>query len=124
MEQQPFEFEMGQGKYIGIMKALTNPDGKPVGNFVAFLSLDWELGGFRQFQKSILWVAFGVMLFAFIASFLGARQITGLLRRLTDAVNEAKEQGNYEVLIETKSSDEVGFWPAPSRNCWRTPKRK
>ena len=107
-EQQPFEFEMGQGKYIGIMKAFSNPDGKPVGDFVAFRSLDRELVGFRQFQKSILWVAFGVMLFAFIASFFGARQITGPLRRLTDAVNEAKEQGNYEVPIETKSSDEVG----------------
>lgn len=107
-KEKPFEFQIGPEKYIGVLKPLANPDGQVMGSFLAFRSLDRELVGFRQFQKSILWVGFGVMLFAFVASFLGARRITGPLRKLTDAVNEVKEQGNYEVPIEVRSNDEVG----------------
>ena len=107
-KEKPFEFQMGPEKYIGVRKTLANPGGQIMGSFLAFRSLDRELVGFRQFQKSILWVGFGVMLFAFVASFLGARRITGPLRKLTNAVNEVKEQGNYEVPIEVRANDEVG----------------
>ncbi len=108
-KQKPFEFEAGSQKYIGLLKPLKNPDGQVMGSVLAFQSLDRELVGFRQFQKSILLVGIGVMLFAFIASFLGTRRITEPLRKLTSAVNEAKEHGNYEVPIEVRSHDEVGI---------------
>ncbi|MCI0413668.1 protein kinase [bacterium] len=105
---EPFQFQMGPEKYVGVYRPLKNLDGKMLGRFVAFRSLDRELYGFRQFQKNILIVGLGMMVLAFILSFLGSRRITGPLRNLTDAVNEVKE-GNYDVPIETTSRDEVGI---------------
>ncbi len=104
----PFQFQMGPEKYVGVYRPLKNLDGKMLGRFVAFRSLDRELYGFRQFQKNILIVGLAMMVFAFILSFLGSRRITGPLRNLTDAVNEVKE-GNYDVPIEATSRDEVGI---------------
>lgn len=104
---EPFEFMIGSEKYIGVTKLLKNPDGRVMATFMAFRSLDRELMGFKQFQNNILIVALGVMVFAFVFSFLGARRITGPLRNLTDAIYEVKE-GNYNVPIEITSGDEVG----------------
>lgn len=103
-----FEFSIGPEKYIGVAKSLKNPDGKSMATFMAFRSLDRELYGFKQFQNNILFVAVGVMVLAFVISFLGAKRITGPLRQLTDAINEVKE-GNYDVPIEVTSGDEVGM---------------
>ena len=105
---EPFQFQLGPEEYVGVYRPLKNLDGKMLGRFVAFRSLDRELYGFRQFQKNILIVGLGMMVLAFILSFLGSRQITGPLRNLTDAVNEVKE-GNYDVPIEATSRDEVGI---------------
>ncbi len=107
-KKEPFEFQLGLEKYIGVIRDLKNPNGQVLGAFAAFRSLDRELFAFRQFQKSILYVGLGITGFAFLISFLGARQITGPLRKLTDAINEVKE-GNYDVPIEVKSGDEVGI---------------
>lgn len=104
---ETFEFSIGPEKYIGVAKQLKNPDGKAMATFMAFRSLDRELFGFKQFQNNILYVAVGVMILAFVISFLGAKRITGPLRQLTDAINEVKE-GNYDVPIEVTSGDEVG----------------
>jgi len=106
--KEPFEFQLGPEKYIGVIRELKNPNGQVLGAFSAFRSLDRELFAFHQFQKSILYVGLGITGFAFLISFLGARQITGPLRKLTDAVNEVKE-GNYNVPIDVKSGDEVGI---------------
>jgi len=105
---EPFRFEIGHEKYIGVSRPLTNLDGKVLGCFIAFRSLDRELFAFRQFQKNILFVGIGMMVVAFLLSFIGSRQITGPLRKLTNAINEVKE-GNYDVPIETNSNDEVGI---------------
>ena len=105
---EPFEFQLGPEKYIGVYRPLTNMDGKTLGRFAAFRSLDRELFAFRQFQKNVLIVGIGIMVLAFVLSFLGARQITGPLRSLTNAVNEVKE-GNYDVPIEATTRDEVGI---------------
>lgn len=104
----PFQFKVGQENYIGTLRQLKNPDGKAMASFLAFRSLDRELYGFKQFQKNILIVGVGIMVFAFLLSFLGAQRITGPLRHLTDVINEVKE-GNYEVDIDVSSSDEVGI---------------
>lgn len=106
--KEPFEFQLGSEKYIGVIRELKNPNGQVLGAFAAFRSLDRELFAFRQFQKSILYVGLGIMGFAFLISFLGARQITGPLRKLTDAINQVKD-GNYDVPIDVKSGDEVGI---------------
>ncbi len=103
----PFQFQMGPEQYIGVYRSLKNLDGKVLGSFAAFRSLDRELYAFRQFQKNVLTVGIGIMVLAFIVSFLGSRQITGPLRKLTDAIDEVKE-GNYDVPIEVTSRDEVG----------------
>jgi len=105
---ESFEFQMGPEKFVGVYRPLKNLDGKMLGRFAAFRSLDRELFAFRQFQKNILVVGIGMMVVAFLLSFLGSRQITGPLRNLTNAINEVKE-GNYDVPIETKSTDEVGI---------------
>jgi HAMP domain-containing protein len=105
---EPFQFQLGPEEYVGVYRPLKNLDGKMLGRFVAFRSLDRELYGFRQFQKNILIVGLGMMVLAFILSFLGSRRITGPLRNLTEAVNEVKE-GNYDVPIEATSHDEVGI---------------
>jgi eukaryotic-like serine/threonine-protein kinase len=107
-ENDPFQFEIGPEKYVGVFRPLKNLDGKMLGRFAAFRSLDRELFAFRQFQKNILIVGLLMMVLAFLLSFLGSRQITGPLRNLTNAVNEVKE-GNYDVPIETMSRDEVGI---------------
>lgn len=104
----PFQFLLGPESYIGALRQLKNPDGKPMGSFLAFRSLDRELYGFHQFQKNILIVGVGIMVLAFLISFLGTRRITGPLRHLTDVVNEVKE-GNYDVDIDVNSTDEVGI---------------
>lgn len=104
---EPFQFQIGPEKYVGVYRPLKNLDGKTLGRFAAFRSLDRELFAFRQFQKNILIVGIGMMVLAFLLSFLGSRRITGPLRNLTNAVNEVKE-GNYDVPIESTSGDEVG----------------
>ncbi|HSE39188.1 MAG TPA: protein kinase, partial [Acidobacteriota bacterium] len=104
---ETFQFNLGPEKYIGISRQLKDASGKSMASFVTFRSLDRELIGFRQFQKNILFVGFGIMVVAFAVSFLGARRITGPLRHLTHAINEVKE-GNYDVDINVKSGDEVG----------------
>ena len=105
---EPFEFQIGPEKYVGVYRPLTNMDGKTLGRFAAFRSLDRELFAFRQFQKNIVIVGIGMMVFAFLLSFFGSRRITGPLRNLTNAVNEVKE-GNYDVPIEATTRDEVGM---------------
>jgi serine/threonine-protein kinase len=105
---QTFRFMLGPEKYIGTARRLKDASGKDMASFVTFRSLDRELFAFRQFQKNILYVGLGIMVVAFIVSFLGARRITGPLRHLTHAINEVKE-GNYEVDIAVKSGDEVGI---------------
>jgi eukaryotic-like serine/threonine-protein kinase len=105
---EPFQFQIGREKYVGVFRPLTNMDGQTLGRFAAFRSLDRELYAFREFQKNILFVGIGMMVFAFVLSFVGSRQITGPLRKLTNAINEVKD-GNYDVPIETKSRDEVGL---------------
>lgn len=104
----PFRFQLGTENYIGVFRQLKNADGKILGMFAAFRSLDRELFAFHQFQKNILTVGIGIMVLAFLVSFLGSRQITGPLRKLTNAINEVKE-GNYDVPIEIRSADEVGI---------------
>ncbi len=104
----PFEFQIGNEKYVGVYRLLKNLDGQTLGRFAAFRSLDRELFAFRQFQKNVLIVGIGMMALAFLISFLGSRRITGPLRDLTNAVNEVKE-GNFDVPIETTSRDEVGI---------------
>lgn len=104
---EPFEFQLGPEKYVGVFRPLTNMDGKTLGRFAAFRSLDRELFAFRQFQKNVLIVGLGIMVLAFLLSFFGSRRITGPLRNLTTAVNEVKE-GNYDVPIEATTRDEVG----------------
>ena len=104
---EPFQFQMGPEKYVGVYRLLKNLDGKTLGRFAAFRSLDRELFAFHQFQKNILIVGIGMMVLAFLLSFLGSRQITGPLRNLTNAINEVKD-GNYDGPIEAPSTDEVG----------------
>jgi serine/threonine-protein kinase len=104
---EPFQFKLGPENYIGEERRLKDGNGKEMGSFLAFRSLDRELYGFRQFQKNVLYVGLGIMLVALIISFLGTRQITGPLGHLTDAIREVKE-GNYDVDISVKSKDEVG----------------
>jgi len=106
-KKEPSTFQLGSEKYVGVFKELQGPDGQPIATLAAFRSLDRELAGSREFQKSILLVGLGVMLLAFLLSFLGAQQITGPLRRLTNAINEVKE-GNYDVPIEVDAGGEVG----------------
>lgn len=107
-DTEPFQFAVGPEKYIGVARRLKDSSGNDMASFVTFRSLDRELYGFHQFQKSVLYVGLGIMVVAFAISFLGARRITGPLRNLTHAINEVKE-GNYEVDIPVKSSDEVGM---------------
>ena len=107
-EKQSFEFRVGQEKYVGVVRNLVNPNGQILGEFLAFRSLDRELYGFQQFQKSILIVGLCITILAFLISFLGTKRITGPLRKLTEAINEVKE-GNYDVPIEVTSQDEVGL---------------
>lgn len=106
--EEPIEFQLGPEKYIGIARPLKNLDGKVLGLFVAFRSLDRELYAFHQFQKSVLLTGIGIMILAFLLTFVGTRQITGPLRELTHAMNEVKD-GNYDVPIEVKSGGEVGI---------------
>ena len=104
----PFQFQLGPENYIGAIRQLKSSSGKVMASFLAFRSLDRELFGFRQFQKNILMVGVGIMVFAFLLSFLGTRRITGPLSHLTDVIKEVKE-GNYEVDIDVNSHDEVGI---------------
>ena len=103
----PFQFELGPEKYIGVIRPMKNPDNSAMASFLAFRSLDRELFAFRQFQKNILMVGVGIMVLAFLISFVGAQRITGPLRHLSDVINEIKE-GNYDVNIDVHSGDEVG----------------
>ena len=105
--KDPFQFQLGPENYIGVIRPMKNPDGSSMASFFAFRSLDRELFAFRQFQKNILIVGVGIMVLAFLISFIGAQRITGPLRHLSDVINEIKE-GNYEVNIDVHSGDEVG----------------
>ncbi|HEY4492335.1 MAG TPA: cache domain-containing protein, partial [Acidobacteriota bacterium] len=67
--KEPFEFQLGPEKHIGVIRELKNPDGQVLGAFVAFRSVDRELYGFKQFQNSVLVVGLGIMGVAFLISF-------------------------------------------------------
>ncbi|MCI0417224.1 hypothetical protein L0222_31010 [bacterium] len=73
-DAKPFQFMLGPENYIGVARRLKDSAGNDMASFVTFRSLDRELYGFHQFQKSVLYVGLGIMVVAFAISFLGARR--------------------------------------------------
>ena len=92
---------------IGLAGPIRSPSGDLRGGFVALRSREAELAAFSALRRTMLWaVALGVVL-ALVFAFIQARQIAGPVRRLARATRQVQD-GDYSVVIDVQSRDEIG----------------
>ncbi|HEV7500553.1 MAG TPA: protein kinase [Vicinamibacteria bacterium] len=103
----PFELDLAGERHVGIEMPLKTATGETVGAVIALRSMDEEMAGFRRFRNSLVTVALVVMALGLVFAYLGARRITGPVRRLADLVERARN-GSYSGKVDVDSRDEIG----------------
>ncbi|HYT63069.1 MAG TPA: protein kinase [Gemmatimonadales bacterium] len=98
---------MGGQHLIGLAGAIRSPGGDVRGGFVALRSREAELAAFNALRRTMVFaIGLGIVL-ALVFAFVQARQISGPVRRLALATRQVQD-GDYSVIIDVKSKDEIG----------------
>jgi len=92
---------------VGVVGALKNASGIPVGGYVGLRSRDQELAAFTQLRNTVLQAFVAGLLLAILSSLVMARRVTRPVQQLVEATRQVAE-GQYSGRIAVASHDEIG----------------
>ncbi|HVS03872.1 MAG TPA: protein kinase [Thermoanaerobaculia bacterium] len=101
------ELRLGDRRWMGLVRPLTDASGETVGAAVSLASPDVQLRPFERLGTILLLVGLAAVLVASLLSYLLSRRVMRPVRQLAAAAAAARE-GHYDQRIAVDRSDEVG----------------
>ncbi|NNA06280.1 EAL domain-containing protein [Pseudomonas lundensis] len=102
--------EFQDKRFLGQLLQLTTSNDSQNGHVMAFLQspLDQTMQAFNSLDRKFLWISLGALLLSLLGALWLARAVSRPVSLLAEAAQRIG-RGNYQVPVELKRKDELGF---------------
>ncbi|HCS07416.1 MAG TPA: hypothetical protein DIW67_09805 [Pseudomonas sp.] len=107
---QAYFNEFQDKRFLGQLLQLTTSNDPQNGHVMAFLQspLDQTMQAFNSLDRKFLWISLGALLLSLLGALWLARAVSRPVSLLAEAAQRIG-RGNYQVPVELKRKDELGF---------------